>query len=179
MITDWPGKTAGHLEKVPSQIAYQAENEKLDKDTWGYEIPSNAKRHCWTKLRLDEHTRSHQFDDPSLAQGSEWNGMPLPKGKVPEDVVADYLAYLYKHCMQSLAKRMSEKILKVTPIEFWFTMPAIWSDEAQYATKAAAERAGFGERENDRINMIREPEAAALSALKITATRFDDLLMVR
>ena len=80
--------------------------------------------------------------------------------------------------MASLAKRMSEQILKVTQIGFWFTMPAIWSDEAQYATKAAAEQAGFGEREHDRISMIREPEAAALSALKITADRFDSLLEV-
>ena len=76
---------------------------------------------------------------------------------------------------------MTQDVLKVTPIDFWFTMPALWSDEAQYATKIAAERAGFGKssaREHDKISMIREPEAAALSALKMTADKYDDLLEV-
>ncbi|KAF3480439.1 heat shock 70 kDa protein 12A [Arthroderma uncinatum] len=51
-------------------------------------------------------------------------------------------------------------------MEFWFTMPAIWSDKAQHATREAAKRAGFGSRPGDEIYMISEPEAAAIAALK-------------
>lgn len=184
VIKDWPGNAAAHREKVPSQIAYKAENDKpgLEKDSWGYEIPSGAKRHCWTKLLLDRNARATDFDDPALTDMSEWAELPGVQDKIPEDVVTDYLSHLYQHCMNCLEKRMTKDILRVTPIDFWFTMPALWSDEAQYATKAAAERAGFGRnanRESDSINMIKEPEAAALSALKITADNFDDLLEVR
>lgn len=183
VVTDWPGNAAGHREKVPSQIAYKAENEKpqLEEDVWGYEIPPGARRHCWTKLLLDKSARATEFDDPAVADMSEWAGWPVAQVKNPQDIMADYLSQLYRHCMRCLEKRMTEDILRVTPIEFWFTMPALWSDEAQYATKAAAERAGFGknaERKSDSISMIKEPEAAALSALKTTADEFDDLLEV-
>ncbi|MCJ1432673.1 hypothetical protein MMC27_002030 [Xylographa pallens] len=181
VVTSWPGNVAGYREKVPSQIAYQAENNTLDEDTWGYAIPSNASKHCWTKLLLDQNARATEYDDPALRDMSEWRGLPLPRDKSAEDVVADYLSYLYQHCMECLERRMTQEVLKVTPIEFWFTMPALWSDEAQYTTKMAAERAGFGKnsiREHDKISMIREPEAAALSALKITADKYDDLLEI-
>lgn len=184
VITNWPGNAAGYREKVPSQIAYKAENQKpaLEKDVWGYEIPPGAKRCCWTKLLLDKTAGATEFDDPRLSDLSEWTGLPIPKEKTAEDVVADYLTHLYRHCMHSLEQRMTQEILKLTPIEFWFTMPAIWSDDAQLATMEAAKRAGFGKsskREYDTISMIREPEAAALSALKNTADEFDDLVEVR
>lgn len=183
VITNWPGNAAGYREKVPSQIAYKAENQKpaLEKDVWGYEIPPGAKRCCWTKLLLDKTAGATEFDDPRLSDLSEWTGLPIPKEKTAEDVVADYLTHLYRHCMHSLEQRMTQEILKLTPIEFWFTMPAIWSDDAQLATMEAAKRAGFGKsskREYDTISMIREPEAAALSALKNTADEFDDLVEI-
>lgn len=186
VVTNWPGKASAYREKVPSQIAYKAENQKpaLEDDVWGYEIPPDARRHCWTKLLLDKMAGATEFDDPRLTDLSdEWTGMPIPKGKTPKDVVADYLTHLYHHCMHSLERRVGgEEFLKLTPIEFWFTMPAIWSDEAQFATMEAAKTAGFGKsskREYDTISMIREPEAAALCALKKTASDFDDLLSVR
>lgn len=178
VVTDWPGNAAGYLQKVPSQIAYRVDNEKLDKDVWGYEIPATAKKHCWTKLLLDKKAQATRHDDPTL---SGFSAQPMLNDKSPSDVVADFLSCLYKHCMAHLEKKMTAGVLRVTPIEFWFTMPAIWSDEAQYATKAAAEKAGFGsgpQREQDSINMITEPEAAALSALKLTADKYDDLLEV-
>ena len=181
VITDWPGNAAGHREKVPSQIAYSNENTKLKKDAWGYEIPSGVKSHCWTKLLLDKDAGATDFDDPKLINLAQMDELALPSNKAPEEVVTDYLSFLYKHCMLYLEKKMTASVLRVTPIEFWFTMPAIWSDHAQSATKSAAENAGFGKstgRENDSISMIREPEAAAIAALKISADKYDDLLKV-
>ena len=45
-------------------------------------------------------------------------------------------------------------------------MPATWLDEAQDATREAAIGAGFANRPMDSINIISEPEAAAICALK-------------
>ena len=102
----------------------------------------------------------------------------MPKKKPAEEVVADYLTHFYQHCMEYLEKEVTKDLLKLTPIDFWFTMPALWSDPAQHATRAAAEKAGFGSRADDTISMIMEPEAAAVCALKVAAGKYDDLLKV-
>ncbi|RHZ65659.1 Hsp70 family protein [Aspergillus thermomutatus] len=54
-------------------------------------------------------------------------------------------------------------------MEFWFTTPAVWSDQVQFEYKEAAIRAGFGPRDDrpdDTIYMLCEPEAAALATFK-------------
>lgn len=181
VVHEWPGNSSGYLQKVPSQIAYKAENPQLDKDVWGYEIPPHVNRQYWTKLLLDKRAPVSKFDDSDLKDTLHLSALPLPQGKSPEIVVSDFLSHLYKHCMGLLEKRMTTGVLSATPIEFWFTMPAIWSDEAQYATKRAAERAGFGKsplRELDSINMITEPEAASIAALRSSAGTWDNLLEV-
>ncbi|MCJ1428570.1 hypothetical protein MMC29_006480 [Sticta canariensis] len=68
--------------------------------------------------------------------------------------------------MQHLERGMGEDYLKLTPIEFWMTMPVFTSDKARFAMMETAKSAGFGKsskREYDTINMIPEPEAAVLS----------------
>lgn len=80
-------------------------------------------------------------------------------------VCADYLREIYKYTISILEKRITPEVLEVTPLEFWFTVPAIWSDKAKSVTYEAAERAGFGSRPNDSANMIPEPEAAAVATL--------------
>ena len=150
----------------------------IDRDVWGYEVPAGARTHAWTKLYLDSHALTTIYDDPRLSQQLHEFGLPLPGEKPAEKVVADYLTHLYKHCMEYLEKEITAELLSLTPIEFWFTMPALWSDAAQHATKKAAVRAGFGTRKDDTINMIMEPEAAALCSIRIAAKRYDDLLKV-
>ena len=163
---------------MPSQIAYSAENSALESDTWGYEVQPGARAYCWTKLLLDKGTLATEYDDPSLQEASGGAALKVPAGKKPVDVVADFLGHLYKHCISRIEKTVPPDVLRLTPIDFWFTMPAIWSDEAQHTTKTAAERAGFGQRPGDTISMIAEPEAAALVAFKMTKDRYDDLLEV-
>lgn len=50
-----------------------------------------------------------------------------------------------------------------TPIEFVITVPAVWSDRAQTATRRCAEQAGMGT--GSKLHIITEPEAAAMYAL--------------
>ena len=65
------------------------------------------------------------FDDEDLESMSNIGILKLPEGKDGTSVAADFLEYIYKHTMAVLAKQMSEEALAATPIEFWFTMPAI------------------------------------------------------
>ncbi|KAL3449873.1 hypothetical protein BJX65DRAFT_305887 [Aspergillus insuetus] len=172
LIKSWPGP-ARHTEivlKTPSRIAYAAENG--GRERWGYQVEPGMVAHSWTKLLLDLGTPLTQFDD-ALEDAAGMGIFKLPPGKSAIQVVADYLSNVYRHILQAIAKQITEATLQITPLEFWFTIPAIWSDEAKHATLQAARLAGFGTRPGnaeDKINLITEPEAAAIAALRKAAT---------
>jgi hypothetical protein len=122
--------------------------------------------HFWTKLLLDKSASTQAHDDPSLNSVLGQNWQKLPAGKQAKDLAREYLTEVYAHVMQILENRYTAATLKLTPMECWVTMPAIWSDAAQSATREAAKAAGFGSRPGDELYMITEPEAAAIAALK-------------
>lgn len=129
--------------------------------------------YSWTKLLLDQNTVLGAFDDTSLENASKTGILKLPHGKAVVDVVADFLTEVRDHVFKMIEKQVTKEMLRITPIEYWFTVPAIWSDQAKAQTKVAAQRAGFAyniERPSDQMFMITEPEAAAIAALKKTAT---------
>lgn len=92
--------------------------------------------------------------------------MKLPPAKCALDVATDFLKELHNWIISYLEKRISPEILSATPMEFWFTVPAIWSDHAKDATRKAALSAGFGSHGEDSIFLIPEPEAAGIATLK-------------
>jgi molecular chaperone DnaK (HSP70) len=122
--------------------------------------------YSWTKLLLDDNARASEFDDPSLRRSEGGGMLRLPHGKTAADVVTDYLRKVYDHIVIYLGNRITPELLAITPMEFWFTVPAIWSDQAKSATLAAAKAAGFASGEADRIFLIPEPEAAGIATLK-------------
>lgn len=124
------------------------------------------KSYSWTKLLLDQRTAATKYNDAELEATSNIGILKFPKGKGATSVAADFLESVYKHTMSILAKQITEDALTITPLEFWFTMPAIWSDKAQSSTRKAAMQVGFGSRAGDQIFMITEPEAAALATKK-------------
>ncbi|KAH8817272.1 hypothetical protein F5884DRAFT_246530 [Xylogone sp. PMI_703] len=183
VISEWkvPGENVGPPVgsfKVPSRIAYASEqpvpkNPKLAASKnlksgvyWGYGVKAGMKSYSWTKLLLDKSAETEMYDDPSLKHGLGSGMFELPPGTSAQKVCQDYLAEVYKFTVARLEKQMTKEIFDVTPMECYLTMPAIWSDQAQTATREAAKAAGFGSRPFDSIKMIREPEAAALAALK-------------
>ncbi|KAL2819072.1 hypothetical protein BDW59DRAFT_181760 [Aspergillus cavernicola] len=171
LISSWPGpsKDTETVFKAPSRIAYSADNPRINKDCWGYQVEPGMIAYSWTKLLLDQGTPLTQYDDPALENASETGILKLPEGKDAVQVVTDYLTQVYRHILKTISKNITEEALRITPIEFWFTVPAIWSDKAQNATKIAAHRAGFAGsflRRRDKIFLISEPEAAAITALK-------------
>lgn len=127
---------------------------------------------AWFKLLLDSHVEITDFDDSELETlaKSEGDGMyRLPQGMTAEEVTAAYLTPFYRHVMGHLEKRFSADMLQSMQIEYYFTVPALWSDRAKAATRSAAMTAGFASRTGDTIFMIPEPEAAAVAALKSLA----------
>ncbi|KAF7169279.1 hypothetical protein CNMCM5623_002075 [Aspergillus felis] len=172
LISTWPGpsRDTETVFKAPSRIAYAAENNsRVTTDRWGYQVEPGMSSYSWTKLLLDQGTPLTQYDDSTLETASQTGILKLPEGKSAVDVVADYLSEVYQHILKTISKNITEADLLITPLEFWFTVPAIWSDRALDATRTAAQRAGFGKsslRPMDQIFLISEPEAAAVTALK-------------
>lgn len=120
------------------------------------------------KLLLDPE-QATKYDDPGLID-SEGNGvLAKPPGKSPVDLSADYLTEVARFGWESLARRVSPEVLKATPIEFWFTVPAVWSDKAKSdtlrAARKAAKQAKLKCHVDSKIFLIREPEAAAVATL--------------
>ena len=149
-------------------------------NAWGYEVLPGMTSYSWTKLLLDKNALESESDDPGLQQAIAEGVMRLPRGKQAKDVVTDYLRGIYQMFMSAIVKTLGgSDILQITPMEFWLTVPAIWSDEAKSVTRAAAKAAGFGSRPGDEVNLIPEPEAAAHLALKSSIHHTSDLVKVK
>ena len=160
VIKSWPGDV-GNFEKVPTEIGY-TRNSSL----WGYEIQPGTDRSGYFKLLLDAKATATQYDSPGLiSDNGSYAKIPLPAGKSASAVTTDYLRHLYNHLMNTLRRKLAITISN-TPIQFVLTTPAIWSHEAQSATREAAKAAGFTSREGDTLSMVSEPEAAASYCLK-------------
>jgi molecular chaperone DnaK (HSP70) len=168
VISSWPGpaRETETVSKAPSRIAYATENPLIQADRWDFQVEPGMTAYSWTKLLLDEKSPKTQYDDATLESKTGMSMLKLPKGKGAVTVCADFLESVYCHLLRTLEKQVTKETLAVTPMEFWFTMPAIWPDEAQSATKRAAKLAGFGSRPGDEIYMITEPEAVAIATLK-------------
>lgn len=165
VVSNWPSHRE-HTWKAPTTIAYAHENEKIKRNQWGFEVTPGLKQYTWTKLLLDRKAQLTQHDDPLLRDLYGDGLLKLPDHKTAQDVAEDYLRELYKFTVSKLESELSPEVFRTMPMECWITMPAIWSHQAQGATQQAAKNAGFGSRPFDEVNMITEPEAAALVAMK-------------
>jgi molecular chaperone DnaK (HSP70) len=137
-------------------------------------------RYGWMKLLLDARAKRSPYDDPGLEEDITRGEIRLPEyshGKTAEEVTADYLREVHDYAMEKLEKNFGD-VLRSTTIKFWLTRPAIWSDEAQIKTLAAAKKAGFGGREGDEIFLITEPEAAAIATMGETEVDFGSRVKV-
>ncbi|KAJ5708930.1 hypothetical protein N7493_010264 [Penicillium malachiteum] len=168
VIRTWPGPTREQDEvcKTPSRIAYKCENPSLSEEAaWGYQVEPKMKSYSWMKLLLDSQRPNSLTNDTwDTTNGDGLMRIPPFKSEA-RDVCADYLREIYKHIIIILEKRHTPEVLKVTPLDFWFTIPAIWSDKAKEDTLNVAIDAGFKSRSTDDITIITEPEAAAIATL--------------
>lgn len=177
----WPSvKGRRREDKAPTEIAYGAlkSSNGISKTAWGYQIKPYTTRCAWIKLHLDNHSIPSRYDDPKLQVEIRNAAANFPYGKTAQDVTSDYLKELYACTMAKLDQTFGRELMAITKIKFWFTMPAIWSDEAQARTRQAAVTAKFGTRPGDEICMIKEPEAAALATLNRTTMDWNNSVNV-
>ncbi|KAK3670596.1 hypothetical protein LTR78_009564 [Recurvomyces mirabilis] len=166
VIRTWPGRDGEW--KVPTRIAYAQENQadQLTANKWGFEVEPRMTSCSWTKLLLDAKADEQTHDDPKLQNAVDEGMLRLPPGLSAQQVCSDFLREVHKYVTVRLSRQVTEEVLKSTPMDIWLTIPAVWTDEAKDATRSAARAAGFGNRPHDSINIISEPEAAAIAALK-------------
>jgi molecular chaperone DnaK (HSP70) len=163
VIRQWPNGP-GTVAKVPSVIAYANENkeDELTEDQWGF-AAAGLKSYLWTKLLLGQDSRGTVAQNAQLKELFGNGFCTLPAGKSAKQVVTDYLKGLYGYLIERMKRH--DELYRITPMEFWITVPAMWTDAAKTTTIEAAQAAGFGSRHMDSVHIITEPEAAALSVL--------------
>lgn len=124
---------------------------------WGFQVRPDEQRIRCMKLFLDPNQPM-----PSFLSISDIKAQLATSGKDIKGVVADYLSAVFAHTNEILIRRYGPLFVQTTPLKIILTVPAVWSDAAKDATMKAAVEAGMG---ND-LNMISEPEAAAVYALQ-------------
>ncbi|KAL2021548.1 hypothetical protein VTK56DRAFT_7047 [Thermocarpiscus australiensis] len=163
IIKTWPGGNGITSDKVPTEIAYDlpagAAPGTARTVTWGFQFKPEESRLRCIKLFLD---RSQKL--PFYVSPLETAAQLKRNNKTVVDAVSDYLSQIYKHTMDTLRRRYGESFMASTKVDFVLTCPAVWSDAAKNTTLQAAERAGMGAQ--SQIQMISEPEAAAVYTLK-------------
>lgn len=172
IIKTWPGGNGITSDKVPTEISYDTcmpadgppppppppqPNGPAVK--WGFQFRPDESRLRCIKLFLDRSQKLPFYVSPleTAAQLKRFN-------KTVVDAVSDYLTQIHRHTMDTLTRRYGESFMASTKVDFVLTCPAVWSDAAKNTTLQAAERAGMGDKSS--IQMISEPEAAAVYTLK-------------
>ncbi|CAD6584316.1 MAG: hypothetical protein ASARMPREDX12_001622 [Alectoria sarmentosa] len=123
--------------------------------------------HCpieWFKLDLDPSQKPSQSEIASQYPVQDDNP-PLYDYDAEQSVI-DYLTALREHTERYLKDKLSSAALWSMAIDYIITTPAVWSDAAQAKTRACAEAAGMGKSES--LNIVSEPEAAAIYAFRVT-----------
>ncbi|KAJ5570150.1 uncharacterized protein N7459_009580 [Penicillium hispanicum] len=139
-IDYWPpGKGAF---KTPSLVSYiQGTGPPL----WGLEVQPGMKSYAWTKLLLNQDLEHQDFNDEILEKITGSGILKLPDGKEAVDAVADFLSQVYAHIPAKIELSHSHLVdLCDVPVDFWFTIPAGWSEGTQCLMRQAIKKAGFG-----------------------------------
>lgn len=122
--------------------------------------------------------------DPTLPTIGQPTGDEITGGRSADTLVAEYLASLRDHLASTLQAKFGANIVGTASFSFVITVPAIWSETAKdritHAFRTVLSVDPWPR--NPAINIISEPEAAAVSALtsisKTHAPQPDDTFVV-
>ncbi|UPL00624.1 hypothetical protein LCI18_011558 [Fusarium solani-melongenae] len=158
-ITGYPGSEVGYNDpvQVPSVL-------DLDTGTWGYEVAPSMRPMRWFKMLLlrEEDMGKDTIQDAVYVR--EARQQLRERGRSAENVVAIFLSKLWEHTLAQLGTKMLDGL----PFKVAITVPAIWPPYAEEAMRRAAAAAGILEYRHagdTTLELIQEPEAAALSIL--------------
>lgn len=157
VINDWPNpsSTVESSDKVPTIISYQ--NGKVAQ--WGFSVDSVRKDSFrWIKLLLDPKNLVGRTSEAVLTSIKLLSTL----NKRAEDVAADYLGMIWKYTQEDIQKVRGDDWESIYTLKVVLTVPAIWSAAAKDKTLKIARKAGLPQN----IDLVTEPEAAALAVLK-------------
>ncbi|KAJ0415396.1 hypothetical protein BJY00DRAFT_317822 [Aspergillus carlsbadensis] len=149
----------GNAPFTPSKIAYGDGQQVL----WGDDASGGAAPgYSWTKVLLNAGSPDSQpFQSGLLARLVSHGLFTIAQGSAkPETVIGDFLRQIHEHLLRHLRTEFMDHI---PPTEFWFAVPATWSENARHLMMNAIARAGFLTRAGDHVFIIPEAEAAALA----------------
>ncbi|KAH6674763.1 hypothetical protein B0J14DRAFT_652947 [Halenospora varia] len=163
IVSSWETKEPNNhdLEKVPSIVTY---NKEGNVSSWGFSLVEKKHHLSWFKMGLSEEATQ------MLAKEQPERYADLVKlfkkhNKQPVEVSADYLRKLWAHAVKNIEERMDPLIWETIKFKIVLTVPAIWDHRAQELTKQAARNAGMLDRRGTTLELIGEPEAAALAVV--------------
>jgi hypothetical protein len=151
--------------KVPTIIAYSPTGEVA----WGFDIPLHRgyKPIKWIKLLLEPDLKLKKNDIIDL---SEPTRILAECGRTPLEAASDYLRCLWEHVKNQIINEHSRAVYEYAEKSIVLSVPAIWSDGAKHNTYLVAAGAGLAAEEY-RLQIVSEPEAAAIAVLKDRAGR--------
>ncbi|KAK4211458.1 hypothetical protein QBC37DRAFT_446139 [Rhypophila decipiens] len=159
-IREWPTHRSynGGEVQVPTQI-------HVESGKWGYQVTPDMDAIKWFKLLLlhdddidDDEIRNSPILQRARTQVSQ-------AGMTPTWVVGMFLKRLWEHTYAQLKTIVPVDSM---PLRVAITVPAIWPAHAQAAMREAAAIAGITKPRaigKTRLDLVQEPEAAALSSL--------------
>jgi molecular chaperone DnaK (HSP70) len=161
IVTGWHYDMPGQkeLHKVPSVITY---DDECLVSSWGYKLDKSNHSLSWFKMLLSDQAKE-QLQNEQPQRYKRLETLLEINEKTPVEVVADYLRCLWTHATNEIMKEIGKNLWDNIKIKIALTVPAIWDHKAQELTKRAAEMAGMLERADTTLELIGEPEAAALS----------------
>lgn len=156
LINNWPNPRAQNAayDKVPSSISY------LDgePDKWGYTVERDDESLKWFKVLLEP---NHIYAE-TVEPVKNSNTLLGEIGKTPQEVAADYLRQIWDYTKEEIRKYQGQDFAVTYALRVILTVPAVWSHAAKENSRQAALAAGMPED----IELVTEPEAAALATLK-------------
>nr|EAQ70857.1 hypothetical protein MGCH7_ch7g264 [Pyricularia oryzae 70-15] len=158
LIQNWPktGAINNNDVKVPTTIVYDSTGKPAN---WGYTIGFKEESLRWFKILLEADPR---YSDKAR-EIHETRILLENLGKTPVEVAGDYLGKIWEYTQKDIRRHMGcDGWQQDCEILFVVTVPAVWSASAKQKTLDAAAAAGLG----PRIQLLPEPQAAALAALE-------------
>ncbi|KAJ5614996.1 hypothetical protein N7537_000110 [Penicillium hordei] len=165
----WEGSfTRNDLVKAPSVLTYSRESSSLPIPPWGGPIlAQHMESISWFKLLLDGELDTKNLIHEAQGWANSRGILHIPEGMTALQVIADFLTCLHRVLWQRLGVLVNASggKLDTTTIQFWFTVPASWSDTTRALMREAISNASFGTRHGDQVHLLTEPQAAMTFAL--------------
>ncbi|KAH8127859.1 hypothetical protein LI328DRAFT_154282 [Trichoderma asperelloides] len=149
-IDNWPGATGIDVPKTPTVICYDKQNPR--NFVWGGSVEPQADSISDFKLLLDPSQKWPEYI-PIINITKKLEELP----KSPTRITADFIGAIHNHAIEEISKKFPRDYVQLCRKEYIFSVPAVWSDAAKYATLKAAQLAGLTS-----VQLIKEPEAAVL-----------------